>query len=50
MKGRPVHFLLLGVLWLVCAGFLWSMGGGNWATRAILLLGLLAGIVAYLVP
>lgn len=47
---RRVQAVIVGVLWLVCMAALIRVGGGGWVTRAVLLIGLLTGIMAYSAP
>jgi len=48
--GRPVAIVVLVILWLACAGLLIGLGGTGWTTRALLLVGLIAGVITFLAP
>lgn len=47
---RRVQAIIVGVLWFACMVALIRLGGGGWVTRAVLLIGLLTGIMAYTAP
>lgn len=48
--GRSAAIVVLVILWLACAALLIGLGGAGWLTRALLLVGLIAGVMTFLSP
>lgn len=48
--GRSAAIVVLVIVWLACTGLLIGLGGAGWMTRALLLIGLVAGVVTFLSP